>query len=92
MSSAVLCITMSASQRGADVRGGLPCSLRVPTRALAAQGAAQVQPEHTKASCIRLSTANLRLERKQLGPVPRSYDGINALAVLMSERHPDAVR
>jgi hypothetical protein len=41
---------------------------------------------------IRLDTASLNLERRFLGPVSRSYEGINALAVLMSERHPDAVR
>ena len=41
---------------------------------------------------IRLDTASLNLERKLLGSVKRSYEGINALALLMSERHPDAVK
>jgi len=41
---------------------------------------------------IRLDTARLGLEREHLGHVKRSYEGINALALLMSERHPDAVR
>ena len=40
---------------------------------------------------IRLDTRHLDLERKMLGQVARSYEGINALAVLMSERHPCAV-
>lgn len=37
---------------------------------------------------IRLDTANLGLPREILGPVPRSYEGISALALLMSEQHP----
>ena len=41
---------------------------------------------------IRLDTASLALERKHLGPIVRAYDGINALALLISERHPAAVR
>ena len=41
---------------------------------------------------IRLDTAYLELPRPTLGSVRRSYEGINALALLASERHPDAVR
>ena len=40
---------------------------------------------------IRLDTRHLDLERHILGNVARSYEGISALAVLMSERHPCAV-
>ena len=35
---------------------------------------------------IRLITASLKMERKFLGSVPRSYAGIKALALLLSER------
>ena len=41
---------------------------------------------------IRLATRELELDRAFLGSVPRTYDGINALAVLLSERHPDAIK
>ena len=41
---------------------------------------------------IRLDTATLNLDRKQLGSVPRAYEGINAVALLMAERHPAVVR
>ena len=41
---------------------------------------------------IRLDTTYLELPRPTLGSVRRSYEGINALALLVSERHPDAVR
>ena len=41
---------------------------------------------------IRLDTTYLELPRPTLGSVRRSYEGITALALLVSERHPDAVR
>lgn len=41
---------------------------------------------------IRLDTQTSDLDRQLLGSVPRSYEGINILALLASERHPDAVR
>ena len=41
---------------------------------------------------IRLDTTYLELPRPTLGSVRRSYEGINALALLVSERHPDAGR
>ena len=41
---------------------------------------------------LRLDTATLNLDRNQLGSVPRAYEGINAVALLMAERHPAVVR
>ena len=49
-------------------------------------------PSATGELRIRLDTVSLGLERNYLGPVKRAYDGINALALLASERHPAAVR
>ena len=40
---------------------------------------------------IRRPTSELDLHRKALGSVPRTYDAINALALLASERHHDVV-
>ena len=37
-------------------------------------------------------TKRHRLVSESLGAVPRSPEGINTLMVLLSERHPDAVR
>ena len=41
---------------------------------------------------VRLDTASLKMERQYLGSVPRARAGINALALLMSERHPGAIK
>ena len=49
-------------------------------------------PTDSGALRIRLDTRRLDLERNILGQVARSYEGINALAVLMWERHPCAVK
>jgi len=48
-------------------------------------------PTDSGALRIRLDTRRLDLERNILGQVARSYEGINALAVVMWERHPCAV-
>ena len=40
---------------------------------------------------VRLTSCTTLLERNTLGSVPRSYDGLNSLALLLSERHPSAV-
>jgi hypothetical protein len=40
---------------------------------------------------LRLDTRTLNLERSCLGQVPRAYAGINALPLLLSERHPTAI-
>ena len=89
----------------ADAPSGVsPSSTTSPdglTRALVGQVAAQVRCQLTKRCAlrstagelrIRLDTTYLELPRPTLGSVRRSYEGINALALLVSERHPDAVR
>ena len=40
---------------------------------------------------VRLTSHSSCLDRSLLGSVPRKYEGLNELALHLSERHPDAI-
>ena len=88
--------TRAVPYGGAPWKGGSNYVNDAPSRALAVQSEAQVRCQlaerRRRAVRIRLDTATLNLDRKQLGSVPRAYEGINAVALLMAERQPAVVR